>query len=221
MNGKDYYDYGLSRGVDLNFYGDWQKSYAKMVIHCTNIIPIAANNKNTSLFVDLGTACGLIVRAVKELDVFGFCCGTDVNPYLVDIGRKAHNLSDKELFVHDMCTELPFDDESVTLLHNSQVLEHIDEHRVEFIIGEMKRVLKKDGVAFITIAGMKNGPDEEPTHITIKEKSWWDSKFRKHFKADPAIKLRFNKSSFSPDNSDKNFNHYYGDFWYVYGLRRG
>jgi ubiquinone/menaquinone biosynthesis C-methylase UbiE len=220
MNGKDYYDYGVNRGVDLNFYGDWQKSYAKMLIHCTGILPIAANNKSGSLFVDLGTACGLIVRAIKELDVFSTCVGLDSNSYMIELGRKTHNLSDKELIVHDMCTELPFDDDSVTFLHCSQVLEHIDEQFIDDIIKEMARVLSKKGIAFITVAALKEG-DDEPTHITLKEKAWWDAKFKKHFKLDGAVKLRFRNSSFSPNNTENNFFSYYGDSWYVYGLRKG
>jgi ubiquinone/menaquinone biosynthesis C-methylase UbiE len=222
MIGKDYYDYGLSKGVDLNFFGDWQKAYAKMIVHCSNVVPVAANaQKKGSVFLDFGTGCGLIVRAIKELNIFTHCHGVDINQYLIDIGRKAQGLSEEELFFHDILIEpLPFENDSITFLHSSQVLEHIEEDQIDNILSEFNRVMSKDGVAFITVAALTEQQDEEPTHITLKEKSWWDNQIKKYFKQNNITKMRFKTCTFSPDNSDKNFHHYYSNHWYVYGLRK-
>jgi ubiquinone/menaquinone biosynthesis C-methylase UbiE len=219
LQGKEYYDYCLSKGIDLNYFGDWQINYVKMLVHCTNIVPVAANNqKKGSIFFDFGTGCGLHIRAMKELNIFTKCCGIDIDEYLVNLGRETHGLSEEELFVHDISTKsLPFADDSITLLHSSQVLEHIDEKQIDRLLNEFKRILSKDGICFLTIASVDK---EDITHINLKNKQWWDNKIKKYFKQNPGIKMRFQKSPFSPDNSSNNFNYYYGESWYVYGLKK-
>ena len=69
--GKEFYQRAIDQeGVDYNFYGDWQRSYAKMVIAITDIIKAATDNRD-SLMVDIGCACGVTLRAFKETKVFG------------------------------------------------------------------------------------------------------------------------------------------------------
>jgi ubiquinone/menaquinone biosynthesis C-methylase UbiE len=213
MIGKDYYDYGRKAGVDLNFYGQWQRNYAKTIVQCVQI------QKGKS-FLDFGTGCGLIVRAIKELSIFDNCYGVDINSYLIDLGVKSHKLSNEELRVCDIYKEaLPFPDGSITFLHSSQVLEHIEEEFIDTILKEFKRVLSKDGCGFIHVAAGDGGVDEEPTHLTLKKKPWWDEKFKKYFNMDESIVQRFKDCPISVSKKIKNnFYKEYGHAWYVYGI---
>jgi len=228
MIDKDYYDYGKSRGIDLNFYGNWQKNYAKLIVDCADILSITSN-KSKPTFLDFGCACGIDIKAIKELKIFNQCYGLDINSYLVNLGRKTHNLSEDELRVHDITKEpLPFEDNSITFLHCAQTLEHIDEEHIPYILSEFNRVMEKDGVALITVPFLHKPEDitiaghDEPTHVTLKMRDWWKNQFEKQFEIDDAGSLRFKNSPISPNSSKSknNFYHYYKDSWYLCVLKK-
>jgi ubiquinone/menaquinone biosynthesis C-methylase UbiE len=229
MIGKDYYDYGKSRGVDMNFYGNWQKNYAQLIVHCADI-PSIVSNKSKSTFLDFGTGCGVDVRAIKELKIFTKCYGLDINSYLLDLGRKTHGFSKDELRVHDISINpLPFEDNSITFLHCAQTLEHIDEKYISYILSEFNRVLEKDGVVLITVPVLHKMEDlakaqlDEITHVTLKMRDWWEDQFKKHLEIDNTGNLRFKNSPISPNgpNSKKSFYHHYNHVWYLCVLKKG
>jgi ubiquinone/menaquinone biosynthesis C-methylase UbiE len=231
---QEFYERAIKQeGVDYNFYGDWQKSYAKMVISVTNILKAATDNRE-SILLDIGCACGVTLRAFKETKVFGHCIGIDSSKYMVELGRSTHNFSPEEMMVMNITKEsLPCKDNSVTLIHCTHVLEHIHEKDLTRILKEMYRVLEPiTGLAFIIIPTVKlNNPvseiEREESHVTIKDTFWWEDLFTrkltktKKFHLDPIINRNFKETIFSPvSSSDKSFYDYYNDGWTLFGLRK-
>lgn len=225
MNGKEYYDWAKSKGIDLNYYGDWQKQYAKMVMYITKIIPTLANMQSTSpTILDIGCGTGINLRAFKEAGGFANYLGVDKNEYLLNLGFKNHGFNETQLKCLDIGKEpLPFEDNSIIFIHSSQVFEHIQDDNIDFVLDEIKRVMHPKGMAFITLAAIKVGQSidqytADPTHINLKSEVSWVSAFKKKFKIDNSVRAMFKKSKHSPTNDEKTFNDYYGSSWTMYKL---
>ena len=231
---KEFYERAIiEKGVDYNFYGDWQKAYAKMVISITNILKAASDSRQSTL-LDIGCACGVTLRAFKETKVFGKYLGIDISDYMINLGKETHGFSSEEMIVTDILKEpLPCKDNSVTLLHCTHVLEHIHEKDITEIIKEMYRVLEPIiGLAFIIIPTIKpnytkSDIEKEITHITVKKDNWWENLLTrnitktKRFYLDKSISENFKQTMFTPVlNSNKSFYDYYKDEWTVFGLRK-
>ena len=233
--GKEFYERAISQeGVDYNFYGDWQKSYAKMVISITNILKAASDNRN-SMLLDIGCACGVTLRGFKETKVFNRCVGVDISDYMLDLGKETHSFNDSEMIKVDITEEpLPFDDNSVTLLNCSHVLEHIPEDKLDFVMDEFHRVLEPEtGYGFIVIPAIKPGNpksevEREESHVNIQTMNWWRVRLAKRFTIDNSIRKAFKESEFSPvmiggteeERKEKNFYSFYNAGWTLFGLRK-
>lgn len=229
MEGKEYYNHGLEKGIDLNFYGDWQRNYAKLVVFVTNAYKEQPKEKLSLL--DVGTCCGVNLIAFKETDVFSRIIGTDINQYLIDLGKETHGFTNKEMIVAP-AWEQPFDDESFDFIHCSQVLEHIEEENIPLVIGEFERLLKPNGTLFITLNAIsnKNNPAEQDvTHITNKTIFWWKKQFSKlkQFKdISKEVNENFKVAQMRPNNDEnqkfdrnkviKNFYYFYKDQWTIF-----
>lgn len=223
---KDFYDRAVSQfGLDYNFYGDWQLKFAKMAMHITDLIQIVSNHRDSTI-LDVGAACGVTLRGFRELNLFGKYYGVDISDYMTSLGRETHGFSEKELFKLDITQNpLPFDDESITLLNCTHVLEHLSEKDIPDVISEFARVLKPEiGIALIIIPTVKPGVSREDltadnTHLIIRSAAWWFSRFKKVFIHDSNVRDRFKSCKYSPDNSPDSFYSHYPD-WTVYGLRK-
>jgi ubiquinone/menaquinone biosynthesis C-methylase UbiE len=224
ITGKEYYDYAVSRGIQYEFYGDWQKSYAKMVIAVSNILEFVSNNYKGSLMLDVGTACGANLKAFKDLKVFEKYVGVDINQYMIELGRKTYGFTENELITLDISNNsLPLETESVSFIHCSQVLEHIESEKVKFIVEEWRRVLHPSGYVFITVPTVTPKEKKEQndvTHINMQTMIWWRNQLKKHFNIDNEVTARFKEDVHSPDNSDKNFYHYYNQVWTIFQLQK-
>ena len=225
--GEQFYRRAIEQeGVDYNFYGDWQRSYAKMVISITDIIKTAADDRE-SLIVDVGCACGVTLRAFKEANVFGHHLGVEISDYLINHGKPTHGFSDDEMIQCDITEDkLPLGDNTVTLLHCTHTLEHVTEDKLDFIIKEFKRVLNPDGFGFVVVPAIKPGnPKEvvahEETHFIVQTMNWWRAKFAKYFKIDNGIRKAFKESKFGPTVGDEStFYDHYNAGWTIFGLRK-
>ena len=239
MQGKDYYDYGLQKGCDLNFYGDWQRNYAKMLIDISSITKLVANNQKSSVFLDCGTACGLIPRAIRELKMFKSVFGFDKNDYLITLGKETHGFNNDEdennqLFVHDLENiELPFENNCIFLIHASQVLEHVHSDKLSSVFKEWNRILHPEGRIIISVPTIsaervkerkKTGaPHDDPTHISMNTKLWWMGKIKKHLKIDTNVEKKFKKTKHTVSNpieESKTFYDVYGKSWTIFGLQK-
>lgn len=190
---KDYYHFAIERGIDYLSCGFWQEEYCRLLSDLfkkhteQNGIPLWKNNT----FLDVGCACGLIPYVMKKNhgDIFVNCIGIDSSEYMIGLGREKFNMSDKELFVENIIEGIvKIPSKSVDFLHCSQVLEHIPKDKCSFVISEFKRVLRNDGVMFLSYVAGKNGKqvalikeqDNDPTHINITVTTFWNNLFKKY-----------------------------------------
>lgn len=78
--------------------------------------------------------------------------------------------------------ELPYESNKCDIIFSADVLEHIPENNIPYVIKELVRI-SKTGILFLSISQRLSGLDPDPPekpiyHITIKPRSWWDEKFR-------------------------------------------
>ena len=216
------------KNLDYNYYGDWQRSYAKMVISIIDIIREVSDNR-TSLLVDIGCACGVQLRGFKETKVFGDVLGVDISEYMTNLGKQTHGFTDEEMLVVDITKEgIPIKDNSATMVHCTQVLEHLDEKEIKIVLKEIHRILKpKTGYCFIILPAIKTGTSAKTvkgfdvSHVTVKTLSWWKMLFAKTFKLDKELHKKFQASKFSPIYESKDsFYHFYKKEWTIFGFRK-
>lgn len=60
-----------------------------------------------------------------------------------------------------------------------QVLEHIPEHDICFVLSEIYRVLKPNSKLFLSVAVPEN--IEDKSHVTLRNRAWWLSRIVKYF----------------------------------------
>lgn len=61
----------------------------------------------------------------------------------------------------------------------TDVMEHIPEEDIDFIVGELNRLSSK--ALFVTVAtypAKKSLPNGENAHVTVKPREWWEERFR-------------------------------------------
>lgn len=220
---KDFYLRCANKGIDYNFYGEWQRQYSKLVIYVTDFLR-RIDRKNRTL-LDVGAACGVNLRAFRELQIFNRIVGIDVSNYMVQLGRETHKLSEDELVVAP-CTDIPMEDDSVDLLHCSQLFEHLDADEIYATLREFKRVLKEDGIGFITLAAAKDGVSIEhvknvdESHVTAEHEKWWRQMLRSMFQIDREANNRFKKARFSPSQNDESFYVHYKLEWTLFVISK-
>jgi len=112
---------------------------------------------NGKKILDLGRGRGdFLLQCYREgLDVIG----VDINPEYIEISEeKIKNNGFKPNIILAKGEELPFEDSYFDFINCNEVLEHTN--NPEKVLSEIYRVLKKDGVVFISIHnrfGMKDG----------------------------------------------------------------
>jgi len=220
---KDFYFRCAAKGIDYNYYGEWQRQYAKLVIYVTDFLRRVDHQNRTLL--DVGTACGVNLRAFRELLIFDTLIGIDLSEYMIELGRETHKFNEKELIVAPS-TEIPVEDESVDLLHCSQLFEHLDITEIDDTLHEFKRVLSPDGIGFITLAAASENVSVEhiksvdESHITAETRKWWEHQFKGMFNLDRNAIHRFKTAGFSPSQNDENFYTHYADEWSLYVISK-
>jgi ubiquinone/menaquinone biosynthesis C-methylase UbiE len=226
--GEKYFKDRLAQGINYAYYGDWQRNYAKLLVSITDVVEQAANDR-TALFVDLGTACGVNLLGMKETKVFGNVKGFDISEYMIDLGKRRHGFSDDEMQVLNIVTEeLPLEDNSVTMIHCSHTLEHVDTDGIPFILEEMNRVLSENGVGVIVIPAVKVGMSKDDielgdqTHINVQTEYWWKKNISKFLSIDSAIRENFKENKFSPsmEKDAPSFYQNYKDSWTLFGVHK-
>jgi len=218
LYGKEYYERCAAKGIDYAFYGNWQKQYAKMVIYVSGIFKSEIGEKT---FLDVGTACGVNLRAFKETSIFTNHVGIDVSEFLVKLGNKVNGFKEGELIVDDSTILKRIPDESIDFLHCSQLMEHLNIDDAKKSIHHIYRVMKQGATGFITLNAIKQGQTSEdvtsqdPTHITVLKEGEWAALFEKfQIKSDSEKLLK--KAKFYPGDDGKNFYQHYYDDWSVF-----
>lgn len=212
---KAYYDEHKEQGLDYLGYGYWQKSYAKMICECT-----FQQSYAHPVFVDLGCACGSILKGFKKQGIFEKVCGVDLNEYMVALGKRHFSFSDDEI-VCCSAANTPLAPHSVTLVHSAQVFEHIPEEYLEGILSEMQRIMAPGGRAVIALDAVRQNETAEqymgdPTHVTLKCPEFWTKLFYKHgFIFDIEAYDVYARSPYGPTKGveDSFFNAYRWSLW--------
>ena len=207
--------------IDFLTNGFWQEEYCRLLndLFCEYAKdPLLTPIDDTCTFLDVGCACGLIPYNMKKnySDIFKTIIGVDLSNDMISKGRKFFNMSSDELMVENIVEGLKnIKDNSVDFLHCSQVLEHLPKDKSNFVISEFKRVLKKDGLMFLSYVAGKNSNEvkkikeenSDPTHINIQTTNFWDKifkqqKFIRHY----CSSVFFQKHDAKPSkNGENNF----------------
>jgi SAM-dependent methyltransferase len=85
------------------------------------------------------------------------------------VGLALHPAHDREI-AHDLLTPLPFEDGTIAKIQAQDVLEHLPFERVPFVLDEIYRVLKPDGVFRLSVPDYRH-----PVH---KRRSVYDARGR-------------------------------------------
>lgn len=116
--------------------------------------------------LDLGCGTGrhVVYLAKNGLDVYG----TDISQTAVRMTKEwlTNEKLSANIIVHDMAKKLPYTNDYFDGLVSVQVIHHGRIGMVKKIIKEIERVLKKDGLVFITVP-IHSGPMTE-----VKKGSW-------------------------------------------------
>ena len=93
------------------------------------------------------------------------------------------DLVDDGVVFQSSLTDIPFKEDFFDLVTSFEVLEHVPINDVDRAIAELVRVSK--GQIFATISLRRSVldlpfPKDPKIHVTVKQRSWWDAKFREH-----------------------------------------
>ncbi len=140
-NSLTWEEYWESKLFDTNKYYNIAASfYRKYIIReCLNFFIKKFNTKDAFL---LHAGCGsgeVDKEIVREFKVVAL----DISPTALRI----YNKNNKRVYrtVSGNILDLPFDEEVFDCIYNLGVMEHFTEDQIIHILGEFKRVLKKDG----------------------------------------------------------------------------
>jgi len=120
--------------------------------------------------LDIGCATGNLVQRLLELGVDAY--GVDISAYAISRSPVKDRLKQVDI----VSERLPFESNYFDLITMLEVIEHISNE--ENILKEMRRVLKEDGIIYITTPTPKAPPT--PEHINIHTESYWVRLFRKY-----------------------------------------
>jgi ubiquinone/menaquinone biosynthesis C-methylase UbiE len=219
--GQAFYERCKLKGLDYNFYGDWQTAYGKFVIAVSNVL--TKTQRGNINLLDVGTGCGVNLLGIKKTGVLKRAVGVDISPFLINLGKKTHGFSDEELMVLGAgeVSEY-FEPESFDMIHCSQTLEHVEEENIPDVLRGFANLLTPTGILMLVVDTVTPGQSEEAlkekeeSHVTVKPRKWWNEKVAVSFKLDTDAQQRFARAGFSPDNSKKNFYEYYRDQWSLF-----
>jgi ubiquinone/menaquinone biosynthesis C-methylase UbiE len=220
--GKDYFNYVKEvRGVDLTYYGNWQRDFAKFIIEIAELDP----DKKWNNILDVGCATALNLRAMDELGIFSKLYGTDVSYYMInEIIPTLHDFGSYADFFatpsHDLSMIFDNDIDLITCTH---VLEHLqNEEKLHETMEELKRVLHPDGKILIIVPTITKefDPSESIVHVLNEGALWWSKFFSKYFKSESsAARKKFKATKFKPNrNKEESFYDAYNPAWTIYRL---
>jgi len=221
---EEYWNYQQSReGLDLTFYGNWQKDFGKLIIELADLKSDPGKEWVSVLDVGCGTALNL--RAIDELGIFSRLIGVDRSEYIINkIIPTLHDWGSSFEFYATPSHDLSIiEDNDIDLIFCTQTLEHIVSEELLFkTLDEFKRVLHPEGKIIIILPVVQTEPPEEEhnaLHRLMHTSAWWSKKVSKFFKSE-TFKTRqiFKKSELKPDRSgEKTFYEQYKN-WAVFRL---
>lgn len=197
------------RGVDVTFYGNWQRDFAKLIMELSELNFEISAKHDIETVLDVGCATCLNLRAIDELGIFSTIIGVDHSQYLIDLGQSLHDFGSYGKFYAEPSWDLgPIKNETVDLIICTHVLEHLpNEDKLHETLQEFKRVLHPNGKILIILPcseeenkDFTKRTDKSPLHYLIHTSKWWTNVFGKYFKSE-SFKARqlFKKTKLKPD----------------------
>ncbi len=114
-------------------------------------------------WLDVGCGLGFFVECC---DRYGLTCyGIEGDESGVEIGKNRY--SGLNIQTHNITTQFPFVDKSFSAIFCNQVIEHIPYETTSFVLSEIFRVLKDDGVAFINMPNKMDKNAICDSHINL------------------------------------------------------
>lgn len=171
---RQYYEEHQRTGLDYLSHGDWQRDYGNWFVEALRL--------KRHRLLDVGCACGSIVRGLAEADAV--VAGFDLSEYMINLGRTTWPGMAPLLYVADAADLSCFANSSWDALHSNQVAEHWIPEQVPKILRELARVTSPGGIFFcaldteeMMVRQRRNALDEDPTHLCIRPRSWWLQQF--------------------------------------------
>lgn len=215
---EQYYEEHIREGLDYLSHGHWQQAYARMVTDAT----LQGMMYREPVMVDVGCACGSVLKGFKDLGVYKRVLGIDMSAHMIMLGRRHFGFTEDEL-VCGSAANIPLPDNSVTLLQSGQVLEHIPCECIDDLFAEFYRVLAPGGRMFHNLAAIRHGNSPsihfgDPTHVNVQPAAYWTYKFMESgFMPDFESFERMAQSPEYPGEGHPNFINTYRD-WSSYVL---
>ena len=168
---KDFFEERQKIDLDYTSYGQWQGQYTWQTLE------VIQKTDPMDLVIDVGCACGNLVKGFRDTLLPKRTIGYDVSEYMLQQGRNKFGHGE-DLIKFDGAHKIPLLDACVDVYHSQQVYEHIPEELIGASFAEARRVIKPGGVVYICLAALKDLYSEEairfdPTHITIHRVVWW------------------------------------------------
>ena len=170
---KDYFENGISSGKSCYENYRW---LPELTLEMAKSVISYLNLTSQSNVLDYGCSKGYLVKAFRLNSIFAYGC--DISEYAIE------NVDDS---VKDYCKLItdgkliPFQDNKFDWLISKDVLEHLSEENIDLLLTEAKHNVSK--MFHVIPLGDKNNqfiiPEyhDDPSHITIKNKEWWEEKF--------------------------------------------
>ncbi len=171
------YDKGYFHGVGSG-YG--KAGYEKEHEDWTPLLKLVKTYfTKTPLWLDVGCAYGFLLQQALHVGIPAF--GTDISSYALRWQKSVRNQ-----LVQSLAEQLPFHKKSVDVVSLFDILEHVP--HPEQVIDEVSRVLKPEGLLFLSTPDPIYFDRKESTHVHERPPSYWvDLLQRKGYK----VQLRF------------------------------
>lgn len=129
----DYYQKGIRTNLLQKF---WHTRKLKAILELISVYPIS--------ILDVGCASGWFLNEISKRYPNAQCTGIDVYNKAIFYGKKKYK--NLHLFQAD-AHNIPYPDNSFNVVICTEVLEHVS--NPEKVLQEIKRVLKRDGIAIV------------------------------------------------------------------------
>lgn len=140
----------MGKKEELEVYNLQAKKYLYPLGHKRIIKALSSSGISSGRVLDIGSGTGLlcveIARAFKDLEVFGI----DISSDMLGIAKKVlmeEDLKSRVNFIRADASNLPFSKKGFDAVVSYVSLHHWKD--AASVLNEIKRVLKKDGIAFI------------------------------------------------------------------------
>lgn len=238
---KNFSEYHYNKNefnLDFAAYGKWQDLYSNLLnqVYTEYFKYIQwANERNNlnhvipenPIFLDYGCACGATCYGVaKNHKTFSKVYGLDIDEEMLSIGKNKFKHDSMELFKQEPDKELPFDDNSIALIHCQQVFEHIPIENIPYILKEIKRVLHPYGIFLNFPSAVKfwEKPEDRMhviTRITLLTEPQWLKLFKQYgFYVNHFVKGLFMTNPIIVPPHNANFARAFFDDWTIFCLQK-